>query len=205
MKTCAVLVAIITILAGSGILAAQPAARAGKASQARKPLFFGGERVLTGAAELLPTAAQIETLAEKLSSRQRNVDPFGLAIFPREENQPIVEDDFIARLTPKITLNQALQTLKINGVNLKQKEFLLGGRNACEGDVIELAYKAEIFQAQVLEVGPDEILFRDLKRNETGVLRHSIISQLEMEPLHDVASRFESRMTPMETPTPSQR
>jgi hypothetical protein len=108
-------------------------------------------------------------------------------------------------MTPKVTLNQALQTLKINGVNLKNKEFLIGGRNACEGDVIELAYKTEIFQAQVVEVGAIEIQFRDLQRQEVGVLRHSIIPNLEIEPLQSVASRLESRMTPMETPTPSQR
>jgi hypothetical protein len=200
------LLMLLAILLAPGMILAQPAkpARPGAAPK-RIALFFGGERSVAGVkSELLPTTEQVEALAEKLNSRQRNVDPFGLATFPRDEDQPVLEDE-ILRAAPKITLNQALQTLKINGVNLKEKQFLIGGRNACEGDVIELAYKTEVFQAQVLEVGPTEIQFRDLQRQESGVLQHSVIPKLQIEPMQDVASRFESRMTPMEPQTPSQR
>jgi hypothetical protein len=199
------LLLLLTCLLMPALAEAQPAkARPGSAPK-RIALFFGGERAVGGVkSDLLPTSDQVEAMGEKLSSRQRNVDPFGLATFPRDEDQPLIEDE-IQRVAPKITLNQALQTLKINGVNLKEKQFLIGGRNACEGDVIELAYKTEIFQAQILEVGPTEIQFRDLQRQESGVLQHSIIPKLQIEPLQDVASRFESRMTPIEPQTPSQR
>jgi hypothetical protein len=209
MNLRAFILILIASLAGTAVLHSQPAAPARKPAfiPKRGPLFFGGDKPMgtVGKSDLLPTTAQVEALGEKLSSRQRNVDPFGMSTFPRDEDQPIIEDELMMRVTPRITLNQALQTLKINGVNLKNKEFLIGGRNASEGDVIELAYKTEVFQAQVIEVGPIEIMFRDLKRQETGVLKHSVIPQLEIEPLQDVAARFQSRMTPMETPTPSQR
>lgn len=154
--------------------------------------------------DILPTGEGVEKLAQKLSSRMRNIDPFGLQTFPREDAQPVLEDDGL-RTTQRVTLNQALQTLKINGVNLKKKEFLIGGRNAFEGDVVELSYKGEVFQAQVVEVNGTQILFRDLQRNETGVLPHSVVPNVEFEPMRNIASRVEGRMTPLETAKPAQQ
>lgn len=173
-----------------------------KPSVLRGGLFVGNDKSpWLPKTELLPTVATIESQAQKLSSRQRNIDPFGLSTFPREDDAPIIEED-VYRATPKITLNQALQTLKINGVNLQRRQFLIGGRQAEEGDVIELSFKNEIFQAQVVEVNATELHFRDIQRDETGVLKHTIIPQLAIEPLQKVVSQFESRMTPMEPTTP---
>lgn len=196
------LIVQVTMLAGVQAQTAKPKTPA----PARKALFIGkgsNSGPWMPKAEMLPTAGDIENLAGKLSSRMRNIDPFGLSPFPREDDLPIVEDD-IYRETPKVTLNQALQTLKINGVNLKRKEFLIGGRQAGEGDVLELTFRGEIFQAQILEVTETELLFRDLQREETGVLKHKLIPQLAIEPLQKIASQFESRMTPME-PAPTQK
>lgn len=182
----------------------QPA-KAKTTAPKRAPLFVGsGTASWLPRAELLPSADTIEAEATKLGVRKRNMDPFGLSTFPREDDVPIINED-IYRATPKITLNQALQTLRINGVNLQRKEILIGGRQAAEGDVIELAFKGEVFMAQVTEVGAAQLSFRDLQRNETGMLKHAILPQLAIEPLQKIASQFESRMTPVEpqTPTPS--
>lgn len=169
----------------------------------RAPLFVGsGTASWLPRSDLLPNAETIEAEAKKLGVRKRNMDPFGLSTFPREDDAPVISED-IYRATPKITLNQALQTLKINGVNLQRKEILIGGRQAAEGDVVELAFKGEVFLAQVTEVGAAQLLFRDLQRNETGVLRHDILPQLTIEPLQKIASQFESRMTPVEPTPPS--
>jgi hypothetical protein len=208
-----ILLAAVAVLLTVGADAQPAVASASKTSPPKKrkkvdrgPLFFGRDRL--GASvpqtDLLPTSTDVEKLGEKLSSRERNVDPFGLATFPRDEAMPIMEDDLV-RVTTKTTLNQALQTLKVNGVSLARKEFMIGGRTACEGDVLEIEFRSETFQAQVLEVTPTEILFRDLVRNEGGVLRHSVVPHLEIEPLQKVASQFEERMTPLEPPTPPQR
>ncbi|MBB5035999.1 hypothetical protein [Prosthecobacter dejongeii] len=178
-------------------------AKSKPSSPTRAPLFMGSEKASwLPKTELLPKGESIEAQAQKLSSRLRNMDPFGLSTFPREDDAPVIEED-IYRSTPKITLNQALQTLKINGVNLQRREFLIGGRQAGEGDVIELVYKSEIFQAQVIEVSATQLLFRDLKRDETGVLKHDVIPQLAIEPLQKIASQFESRMTPVEPAPPA--
>ena len=168
------------------------------AAPGRAALFIGnGSASWLPRTELLPKAESIEAQAKKLGVRQRNMDPFGLSTFPREDDAPVITED-VYRATPKITLNQALQTLKINGVNLPRKEFLIGGRRAAEGDVIELAFKGEVFLAQVIEVGATQLHFRDLQRDETGVLKHDILPHLSIEPLQKIASQLESRMTPVE-------
>lgn len=198
----------VLLVCGSAAMA-QPAKPPGKPAAKkvppvpkRAPLFVGADTAgYLPKTAILPTAATIEADAKKLSSRLRNMDPFGLSTFPREDSQPVFEDDTF-RSTQKVTLNQALQTLKVNGVNLKRKEFLIGGRNALEGDVIELSFRGEVFQAEILEVGATEILFRDLQRNETGVLRHAIVPHFQGEPIRNVASRAEDHMTPMEPLTP---
>lgn len=195
----------VCVLAATALAvhAQAPARRAAPPPPPRQPLFVGkGTAGWLPTSTLLPDAAAIEALAAKLGSRQRNVDPFGLSPFPREDNTPVVEEDE-HRATPRITLNQALQTLKVNGVNLQRKEFLIGGRSAAEGDVLELAYKGEVFQAQILEVGAAQILFRDAGRQETGTLLHNVIPQLPVEPVQKVASRFEERLTPVEPAAPS--
>lgn len=164
----------------------------------RALLFIGnGNANWLPRTDLLPTAEMIEELAKKLGVRQRNLDPFGISTFPRENDSPIVTENEY-RATPKITLNQALQTLKINGVNLSRKEFLIGGRRAAEGDVIELLFKGEVFLAQVSEVGASEVHFRDLKRDEVGVLQHNVVPQLSLEPLQKIVSPLEGRVTPVE-------
>lgn len=196
---------ILILVVGSlstTLVKAQNAPAKKAATPKRAALFVGnGSASWLPRTDLLPSADAIEAEAKKLGVRKRNMDPFGLSTFPREDDAPVVTED-IYRATPKITLNQALQTLKINGVNLQKKEILIGGRQAAEGDVVELVFKGEVFMAQVVEVGAAQLLFRDLQRNETGVLRHDILPQLAIEPLQKIASQFESRMTPVE-PKPS--
>lgn len=171
----------------------------------RGNLFVGGQTASwLPRISILPNAETIEAEAKKLGVRKRNIDPFGLSTFPREDDAPVSSED-IYRATPRVTLNQALQTLKINGVNLQGKEVLIGGRQAGEGDVVELAFKGEIFLAQVTEVGATQLLFRDLQRKEIGVLRHDILPKINLEPIQKIASQFEKRMNPVEPPPTSKQ
>ncbi len=196
------LILIVSCLAAATVQAQTAPAKKASAPK-RAPLFVGnGTASWLPRTELLPNADAIEAEAKNLGVRKRNMDPFGLSTFPREDDAPVVTED-VYRATPKITLNQALQTLKINGVNLQRKEILIGGRQAAEGDVVELVFKGEVFMAQVVEVAAAQLLFRDLQRNETGVLRHDILPQLAIEPLQKIASQFESRMTPVEPKPPT--
>ncbi len=202
-----IITAFAVLITMMGTLNAQSASKAAKVvTPQRKNLFVGNDTPgLLPTNKITPTASELEISAQKLSGRLRNQDPFDLATFPSEDAiQPILDDE-LPRETVRITLNQALQTLKINGVNLVGKEFLIGGRNAFEGDVIELSFKGELFQAQVMEVGATQIVFRDLQKNETGILSHKSVPNLSIEPMKSKASPLIDRMTPMETNTSSKK
>ena len=186
-----------------GAIAAPPVARDTKKPAAKpvKPPFVGGEAAWLPKVKILPTAQDIDLRAQKLSARARTLDPFSVSTFPREEDTIAVDEDS-TRPTLRITLNQALQTLKLNGVNVTQKEFLIGGRNVFEGDVVELSFRNEMFQALVVEVNATEIVFRDLQRGDIGIMPHNMIPQLTLEPIRKVASSIEARWAPMEPATP---
>ena len=196
-----IIAASAVLITSAGVLNAQTASKTAKvASPQRQNLFVGSDTPgLLPLNKITPTAAELEIAAQKLSGRLRNQDPFDLATFPSEEAAQPVLDDELPRATVRITLNQALQTLKINGVNLVGKEFLIGGRNAFEGDVIELSFKGELFQAEVMEVTASQIVFRDLQRNESGVLSHKAVPNLSIEPMKSRTSPLIDKMTPMET------
>ena len=196
MRTALTIMTLFSFALGAG--AQKPA----DARPKRSALFIGkGTASWLPSVEILPTALDIEAAAKNLGARQRNLDPFGLAVFPREDAAPAFFDDTL-REAPRVTLNQVLQSLKINGVNLARKEFLIGGRNVVEGDVIEMTFKGETFQAQVIEVGHTELRFRNLLRDETGVLLHSMIPALPLEPMHKIASRLDGKVSPMEPANP---
>jgi hypothetical protein len=147
----------------------------------------------------LPTAAAIETTAQSLGSRLRNLDPFGLSTFPREEDKPASPAQ-VVRAAERITLNQALQTLKVTGINLAKKEMLIGGQSVFQGDVMMLSFKNEVFLAQVLEVGATEIHFRDVNRLEAGVLPHTIMHRLNLESMQNRSrsNALQGKVTPMQ-------
>lgn len=192
---------LTTAILAATLAAAPPAAPSAKPPPAaRKPFQFFGQDTYKWVPQVknLPAARDVEQMGRKLSSRVRNQDPFGIATFPREDSAlpSMVEES--NRPTPKVTLNQALQSLKLNAINLGTKEFLIGGRSVYEGDVMELAFQKEIFQALVVEVGATEIRFRDLQRDETGVLTHTLIPNLPLEPLRQKVSSLETRMAPVE-------
>jgi hypothetical protein len=194
----------IASLCGLAAAAAAPPAPKKPAPAKRAELFVGnGTASWLPKAKILPSALDIETLAQKLSSRVRNMDPFGLPTFPRPEDMIVTRQlPEIARSTERVTLNQALQTLNVTGINLEKKEILFRGRNVFEGDVMAIAFKDQVFLAQVVEVNATQILFRDIKRQESGVLPHTLVPHLDLEPIQNRRSGLEGRLTPMETSNP---
>jgi hypothetical protein len=182
-------------------LCAQSAPAAKKAPVVQRvDLFIGaGSAGWLPNSPVLPGAKEIEATAQKLGARLRNIDSFGLRTFPKEE-EAVPGDNGINRVTEKVTLNQALQTLRVTGINLERKEVLLGARNVFQGDSLELFFKNEVFVAEVLEVTPSQILFRDRQRQETGVLALTLVHRLALEPFQKRPreSRLEGKITPME-------
>lgn len=175
----------------------------GKAAEKAKPLFFGIDTAnWLPKAPSLPKAGDVEVLAQRLGSRVRNVDPFGVPTFPREDTLPLIVDEDPVRPTPKLTLNQALQTLKLNAVNLDTREFIIGARSVFEGDVIELSFRGELFRALVVEVGATAVVFRDIDRAETGLMPHAMVRNLRLEPMQTTNSRLAPHLAPLEPPSP---
>ncbi|QIF04765.1 hypothetical protein [Roseimicrobium sp. ORNL1] len=201
MKTLSSL--LILTLAAAAVANGAPPAKA-PSGPVKKAPFVGNEAGWLPRVKCLPSAADVDAAAQKLSSRTRAVDPFSVATFPREDDKPQTDENE-NRPTLRITLNQALQTLKLNGINLTQKEFLIGGRNVYEGDVVELSYKNEIFQALCVEINATEIVFRDLQRGDVGIMPHNMIPKLPLEPMRKVASSLEPRWAPMEPATPPKK
>lgn len=193
----------LALLAAWAILPAQAWGQAPPAVK-RTELFVGSsELTWLPRTSILPSAVDINTRAQAMASRARNLDPFGLSTYPKEEDILVPSSD-LARPTERITLNQALKNLKITGINLKKKEILMRGQNVFEGDVMMLSYGGEIFLAQVTEVGATQILFRDIKRQETGVLPHSLIPHLNLEPIQQRAGQggLAGKVTAMEMLNP---
>lgn len=187
----------IATVAGMSSFAATPGKKDGPPPK-RAQLFMGnGTITWLPKSNILPSGADIETEARKLSSRLRNMDPFGLPTFPTEESQQPTEPQF-DRPAQRITLNQALQSLKVTGINLEKKEILFRGRNVFQGDVMVIAYRNEVFLAEVLQVSSTQILFRDVKRLETGVLPHTLVPHLELEVVRKQPG-LEGKVSPMES------
>ncbi|MDB6006382.1 MAG: hypothetical protein JWR15_3369 [Prosthecobacter sp.] len=194
----------VCLMANLGTAFAGQPAEKKKLPPKRAELFVGnGSASWLPKTTILPSSGDVEILAAKLGSRLRNIDPFGLSTFPREGDQPATPASPFRR-TERITLNQALKTLKLTGISLDKKELLIGGHTVREGDVLMLSFKDEVFLAQIVEMNDTQILFRDVKRQEAGVLQHSLVPHLDMEPMQGRSRRegLEGKVSLMEAPTP---
>ena len=208
MRTARLINGMTVIAAGGAEAQAQATTTpARKPGTRAKELFIGSDTA--GAqfkSSILPTATDLESMAQKLNGRLRNVDPFGVSTFPRDA-ESLPPSDAPVRPTERVTLNQALQTLRLTGINIATKEVLIAGRSVFEGDVMMLSFKNELFLAQILQVGPSQILFRDLKRQETGALPHTLLPHLEMEPMQNRTRKdsLEGKVTAIEPLTSPSR
>jgi len=169
----------------------------------RTELFVGnGSAAWLPQSASIPSAREIDNRAQKLGARQRNLEPFGSRMFPVDE-QAVAVSPNVARAADRVTLNQALQTLQITGINLEQREFLIGARNVYVGDSLELSFKGEVFLAEVVEVGPVQVVFKDNARQETGVMSHHLVQRFALEPLSSKprSAALQHMLTPMEPRT----
>jgi hypothetical protein len=129
---------------------------------------------------MVPTEEEIEGIAKKMVTRVRSVDAFGLMNYPKEKAVGEDGDD----ITPDvISLTKALGTLKLNGINLIKQEIMLGARAVRQGDVLHLDYRGSQYFAELIEVTSTQVNFRDIKKNELGVIGHAIVKTLSIEPM----------------------
>lgn len=207
MRRCLLQFCTLLWFAGQREMDALPTQASPKSQpQNRVELFVGNGSVnWLPQSNLLPAAREIDNRAQKLGARQRNMGPFGLRMFPVED-EAAPAATHITRGADRVTLNQALQTLRINGINLDRREFLIGARNVFVGDALEVFFKGEVFVAEVVEIAPLQIVFRDHARRETGVLAHNLVQRLALEPIRNRPSggALGGKLSPME-PIKNQR
>jgi len=126
----------------------------------------------------LPSPAEVEDRLKSLGTRKRNADPFGLSMFPTEKNTK-AGSTAAEHATDRVSLSQAVRSLKIGLVNPAGKEFVVHGNNVYQGDTITLAFKGEAFAAQVTEVTAFRIVFTDLKSHDIAWVPLTIIPSLK--------------------------
>ena len=146
----------------------------------------------------LPRTEELEQKARKLAARRRNLDAFALPVFPREPSPKAPEKSTgLQRQAERITLNQALQTLHITAVNLRDGEFLVQGHEVGLGDTLLLGYKGVTFEAIITEVSPLEVRFKDKGSGETGVLPHRVMPRFVPQPMLPGQAHLQGHASPI--------
>ena len=146
--------------------------------------------VAAGHAKPLEEAMPVATLAENatidrliaansanLSLINRQRDPFGLPVggeilIPTTQPEIPVEKPIIP------TLNEALQGLRVDGVSPASREFQIGTRVIKCGETLTLRHRNTVFEALVVEVSPQAVLFEDAKDGTKSALKLAIIPLL---------------------------
>jgi len=148
----------------------------------------------------LPRTEELELKARILAARGRNLDAFALPVFPREPSPKVVGKNVgLQRQAERITLNQALQTLHISALNLRDSEFLVQGHEVGLGDTLLLGYKGATFEAIITEVGPLEVRFKEKASGETGVLPHRVLPRFVPQPMLPSQAPLQGHASPIPT------
>jgi hypothetical protein len=117
------------------------------------------------------SATQVATHESHLLSRTRGIDPFGIAIRGPYKGLPPVAQHPVEQPSPlnlaaaaaKVpTLEKAVQSLSIGGVNVREREILIGSRAVHEGDLLVLESGGSQFVAWVQSVEESGVMFCDV-------------------------------------------
>jgi hypothetical protein len=131
-------------------------------------------------------------IAVMLSTATRNLDPFGLSIYgdflALQNEQKSAADNAVQPQKDAIPpFVQAVQALKIVGLNLDAKAFFVGSRVISEGDAVTLSFKGQRFTLIVESVGVNIVVFRDSQTNQKAVARPRIVPSMappELQPMN---------------------
>ena len=113
-------------------------------------------------------ATQVAMRVSPLLSHKRGIDPFGITIRgPYKGLPPVVEHAAekpnLAATAAKVpTLEKAVQALAIGGVNVGQREILIGSRSVLEGDLLVLESGGSRFVVWVQSVEERGVVFCDI-------------------------------------------
>jgi hypothetical protein len=113
-------------------------------------------------------AAQVAMRVSPLLSHKRAIDPFGINIrgpykgLPPVVEHPAEQTNLAATAAKVPTLEKAVQALAIGGVNVGQREILIGSRSVHEGDLLVLESGGSRFVVWVQSVEERGVTFCDI-------------------------------------------
>lgn len=129
----------------------------------------------------LPTKGQ--QLVEKLRNRNREIDPFGCAMNPAKKAALVIEAPPVpveeVPASKRTSLELALQTLTVNGVNPGARTVLVGARRYRQGDHLVFQHEEVRLRLRVCDVALEAVTFSDLDTGEKAVHRLEIAPQLQ--------------------------
>jgi hypothetical protein len=154
---CVLLLSLLPVFAGPA-----PGASRLPASSASAPSPF------SNVLRLGEWAAQVAMREGPLLSHKRGVDPFGITIrgpykgLPPVVEHPAEQPNLAATAANVPTLEKAVQALAIGGVNVGQREILIGSRSVLEGDLLVLESGGSRFVVWVQSVEEHGVVFCDI-------------------------------------------
>lgn len=120
---------------------------------------------------------QITEAAVKLSTIQRQKDPFGVAV--SSEVLLVAPQASKSADAPKLpTIADAVRGLTIDAVNPVEKTFQIGARVIKCGEVLTLRHRDLVFEAKVTEVTPFTVIYEDVKDGTKAAINLGIIPYL---------------------------
>lgn len=119
-------------------------------------------------------------LVEKLEKRDREVDPFGMAMDPEHElAMPVVEateeegDEKV-----KTSLEEALSKFHVTGVFPSRREVMIGAQTLGVGDQLVIKHQGAEFHMEIADIDTKEVRLRDTDTGEKATVPHGVVAGL---------------------------
>jgi hypothetical protein len=114
-----------------------------------------------------------------LSMKNRTTDPFGLNqdsdVKPVVKKVTSVAINRTQTALPSVPLSEIVKLIKVNTVLLKEKSFLVEGREFKESEEIPVVFQGRAKRLKVVDVSATAILFRDMETNEEATLKIEVL------------------------------
>jgi hypothetical protein len=127
---------------------------------------------------------QVPFMDDKLAVHRRSTDPFGISSRGKFKGLPVIAEHpvtasgqpnqivkAVQSLVPDNgpTLNQAVQQLAVGGVNIAEREILIGSQRLHEGDLLVLALSGRQFVVWVQSIDRRGIQFCDINLQQRAL------------------------------------
>ena len=120
-------------------------------------------------------------LVEKLESRDREVDPFGMAMDPEQELADIVVqsvDEETEEEKVKTSLEEALSKFQVTGIFPGRKEIMIGAQTLRVGDRLLIKHQGAVFHLAIAGIDSKKVSLQDTETGEHASVPHGVLGGL---------------------------